>query len=147
MHSQAAQTPHSASTHRGLPAVSLAALGVVFGDAYYHVLASYADGALAHYGPGALHLRELIANVIGLGLRRFDFTVGDEPYKLEWSDTHIKLGDYTAAATWRGVAAWGQSTVRRRIKRFIKQTPVAWRAASRLRARIGPLLQRARVRP
>ena len=121
-------------------------LGVVFGDAYYHVLASYADGALAHYGPGALHLRELIANVIGLGLRRFDFTVGDEPYKLEWSDTHIRLGDYTAAATWRGVAACGQSMVRRRVKRFIKQTPVAWRAASQLRARIGPLLQRVGVR-
>jgi CelD/BcsL family acetyltransferase involved in cellulose biosynthesis len=118
-------------------------LGVVFRDAYYHVLSSYEDGALAHYGPGALHLRELIANVIGLGLRRFDFTVGDEPYKLEWSDRHIKLGDYAAAATWRGVSAWGRSMVQRRIKRFIKQTPAAWRLVSRVRARIGPLLQRA----
>jgi CelD/BcsL family acetyltransferase involved in cellulose biosynthesis len=119
-------------------------LGVVFRDAYYHVLASYDDGPIAHYGPGALHLRELIANVIGLGLRRFDFTVGDEPYKLEWSDTHIKLGDYAAAATWRGLPPLCRSIVQRRIKRFIKQTPVAWRTASRLRARIGPLLQRAK---
>jgi len=121
-------------------------LGVVFRDAYYHVLSSYDDGAIAHYGPGALHLRELIASVIGLGLRRFDFTVGDEPYKLEWSDTHIKLGDYTAAATWRGVPALARSMVQRRIKRFIKQTPVAWRTVSRLRARVGPLLQRAKGR-
>ena len=119
-------------------------LGVVFRDAYYHVLASYDDGAIAHYGPGALHLRELIANVIELGLRRFDFTVGDEPYKLEWSDTHIKLGDYAAAATLRGVPALARSIAQRRIKRFIKQTPVAWRTVSRLRARIGPFLQRAR---
>jgi CelD/BcsL family acetyltransferase involved in cellulose biosynthesis len=122
-------------------------LGMVFRDAYYHVLSSYEDGALAHYGPGALHLRELIANVIGLGLRRFDFTVGDEPYKLEWSDTHIKLGDYAAAATWRGLPAYGRSMVRRRVKRFIKQTPVAWRMVSRLRAKIGPLLERVKVRP
>jgi len=116
-------------------------LGVVFGGAYYHVLASYADGALAHYGPGALHLRELIANVIGLGLRRFDFTVGDEPYKLEWSDTHIKLGDYAAAATWRGVPPCVGSRLHRRVKRFIKQTPVVWRTALRLRAKLGPLLR------
>ena len=120
-------------------------LGVVFRDAYYHVLASYEDGSLAHYGPGALHLRELIANAIGLGLRRFDFTVGDEPYKLEWSDTHIKLGDYTDAQTWRGVPACARSIVHRRIKRFIKQTPAAWRLVSRLRAKFGPLLQRDRV--
>ncbi len=53
-------------------------LGLVFRDAYFHVLSSYDDGALGHYGPGALHLRELIANAIELGLRRFDFTVGDE---------------------------------------------------------------------
>lgn len=119
-------------------------LGVVFRDAYYHVLASYDDGAIAHYGPGALHLRELIANIIDLGLRRFDFTVGDEPYKLEWSDTHIKLGDYAAAATWRGGPALGRSMIQRRIKRFIKQTPAAWRTVSRLRARIGPLLQRVK---
>lgn len=117
-------------------------LGVIFRDAYFHVLSSYDDGPLAHYGPGALHLRELIANVIGLGLRRFDFTVGDEPYKLEWSDTHIKLGDYAAAATWHGAAAWGRSTAHRRIKRLIKQTPVAWRMVTRLRAKFGPLLQR-----
>jgi CelD/BcsL family acetyltransferase involved in cellulose biosynthesis len=118
--------------------------GVVFRDAYYHVLASYDDGPIAHYGPGALHLRELIANIIGLGLRRFDFTVGDEPYKLEWSDTHIKLGDHVAAATWRGLPVLGRSMLQRRIKRFVKQNPIAWRMVSRLRARIGPILQRVK---
>jgi CelD/BcsL family acetyltransferase involved in cellulose biosynthesis len=118
--------------------------GVVFRDAYYHVLASYDDGPIAHYGPGALHLRELIASIVGLGLRRFDFTVGDEPYKLEWSDTHIKLGDHAAAATWRGLPALGRSMLQRRIKRFVKQTPAAWRTVSRLRARIGPILQRVK---
>jgi CelD/BcsL family acetyltransferase involved in cellulose biosynthesis len=117
-------------------------LGVVFGDTYYHVLASYDDGALAHYGPGALHLRELLAYAIGRGLNRFDFTIGDEPYKLEWSDTNVSLGDYTAAATWRGWLPYCQSMVRRPVKRFIKQTPWAWRAVFRARSRLGPLLRR-----
>ena len=83
-------------------------LGIVFGDCYYHVLASYSDGsAVSQYGPGALHLRELMAYAIGRGLKRFDFTIGDEPYKLEWSDTYVALYDFAAGTTWRGLpAAW-----------------------------------------
>ena len=37
--------------------------------------------------------------------------------------------------------------VRRPVKRFIKQTPFVWRAVSRVRARLGPLLQRPRPLP
>lgn len=118
-------------------------LGIVFGDSYYHMLASYDDGPSAHYGPGALHLRELLAYAIALGLRRFDFTIGDESYKLEWSDTHVKLGDYAAATTWRGRPACALSTLRRPIKRSIKQTPWVWRTVSQYRAYVGPLLQRS----
>jgi len=119
-------------------------LGILFGDTYYHMLASYDDGAMAHYGPGALHLRELLAYAIELGLRRFDFTIGDESYKLEWSDTHVKLCDYTTAATLRGWPACCRSLVRRSLKRFVKQTPFVWRAVSRVRAHVGPFLQRPR---
>src|ERR1700691_1396416 len=78
-------------------------LAIVFGDCYYHVLASFDDAAaMAHYGPGTLHLRELLAHAIKLGLRRFDFTIGDEPYKQEWCDSSLELYDYGTAATWRG---------------------------------------------
>jgi CelD/BcsL family acetyltransferase involved in cellulose biosynthesis/predicted ATP-grasp superfamily ATP-dependent carboligase len=113
---------------------------IVFGDCYYHVLASYEDDALlSHYGPGALHLRELLAHAIKLGLRRFDFTIGDEPYKDEWSDTSVKLYDYSAAATLRGWPVSAASMMRRRLKRFVKQTPSIWKLVSRLRATAGAL--------
>jgi CelD/BcsL family acetyltransferase involved in cellulose biosynthesis/predicted ATP-grasp superfamily ATP-dependent carboligase len=113
---------------------------ILFGDCYYHVLASYEDdAALSHYGPGALHLRELLAHAIKLGLRRFDFTIGDEPYKDEWSDASVKLYDYSAAATWRGQPANIASSARRRLKRFVKQTPLLWKLVSRLRATAGAL--------
>jgi len=95
--------------------------GMVFGDCYYHVVASYEDSALSHYGPGALHLRELMAYAIRLGLRRFDFTIGDEPYKLEWSDTHLKLCDYIVAVTWRG---WPASCSIRSAIGFLHTRPV-----------------------
>jgi D-aspartate ligase len=112
-------------------------LGIVFDGCYYHVLASYVDSEVAHYGPGALHLRELMAHAIALGLRRFDFTIGDEPYKLEWSDSVLKLYDYSAAKAWRGLPARWFSSARRRLKRLIKQTPALWTLASRARSAIG----------
>ncbi len=110
---------------------------IVFGDCYYHMLSSYCDGQLTRYGPGALHLRDILAYAIKLGMRRFDFTIGDERYKTEWCDLRLKLYDYSAAATWRGWPASASSNVRRRLKRFIKQTPVAWQLASRLRSALG----------
>jgi len=117
--------------------------GLMFGDRYYHVLASYDHNLkAARFGPGVLHLRELMAYAIGKGLRLFDFTIGDEPYKLEWSDIHVTLFDYVAAATWRGRAAAYCSMTRRRLKRFIKQTPLAWRLAGFFRAALGSSSER-----
>jgi D-aspartate ligase len=112
-------------------------LGIVFGGCYYHVLASYVDSQVAHYGPGALHLRELLAYAIKHGLERFDFTVGDEQYKFDWCDTVLKLFDYAATMTWRGLPARVFSGVQRRGKRLIKQTPLLWNIVSRARSAVG----------
>jgi CelD/BcsL family acetyltransferase involved in cellulose biosynthesis len=113
--------------------------GMVFRDCYYHVLASYVDGEVAHYGPGALHLRELMAYATTRRLRRFDFTIGDEPYKLDWSDTVLTLYDYAATKTWRGLPARWLSGARRQVKRLIKRTPALWSLASHARAALGSL--------
>jgi D-aspartate ligase len=122
-------------------------LGIVFGDCYYHVLASFGETPASHYGPGALHLRELMAHAIKLGLKRFDFTIGDEPYKLEWSDTDQKLYDYSETASWRGLPVAWASRIKQRIKRFIKQTPVLWHLVSDARAAIGSLRHRRTAQP
>jgi CelD/BcsL family acetyltransferase involved in cellulose biosynthesis len=111
--------------------------GIVFGDCYYHFVASFDDSEVAHYGPGALHLRELMAYSIGLGLRRFDFTIGDEPYKREWSDSHLTLHDFVAAVTWRGWPGSCCDKVRLRLKRFIKNSPAAWSLVCSVRSSIG----------
>jgi CelD/BcsL family acetyltransferase involved in cellulose biosynthesis len=113
--------------------------GIVFGDCYYHVLSSYCDGRIAHYGPGALHLRDLMSYAIERGLRRFDFTIGDELYKSEWCDVLLHLCDFSTAATLRGVPASTASQSWRRLKRFIKQTPVIWRLVTQLRVAYGTL--------
>jgi CelD/BcsL family acetyltransferase involved in cellulose biosynthesis len=114
-------------------------LGLTFHGSYYHVLASYDDGDVSKFGPGAAHLRDLLQFAIEKGCDRFDFTIGDERYKLEWSDTVVKLYDHIAATSLRGWPAVVPSLVFRRVKRLIKQNPVLWRAFSATRGAIGTL--------
>ncbi|MPZ39739.1 MAG: GNAT family N-acetyltransferase [Rhizobiales bacterium] len=112
-------------------------LGLVFRDTYCHVLASYDDGETARFGAGAAHLRELLCYSIEHGLKHFDFTIGDERYKSEWSDRVLTLYDHVGAASARGVMAAGVLHGHRRLKRFIKQNEALWSVFSRARAALG----------
>jgi CelD/BcsL family acetyltransferase involved in cellulose biosynthesis len=114
-------------------------LGLTFRDCYYHVLASYDDGEVSRFGPGAAHLRELLRLAIARGFKRFDFTIGDEPYKRDWCETEQQLHDYSTAATLRGWPATALSLGWRRAKRAIKQTAPLWTVAMRVRAAIASL--------
>jgi CelD/BcsL family acetyltransferase involved in cellulose biosynthesis len=122
-------------------AIAATNFGLIFGDCYYHVLSSYdRDAPAARFGPGAVHLHELLRHAIGLGMRKFDFSVGDERFKVEWCDTEIKLFDHVSAATWYGVLIAAPVAVARRVERAIKQSPALWRAFRSARASVGPLV-------
>lgn len=112
--------------------------GLMFGDCYYHVLASYDRGSdLARFGPGAVHLHELMRYAIGLGLRNFDLSVGNERYKHEWCDRELKLYDHVAISNARGACAALPIIVVRWVKGWIKRNPPVWNAYRKLRATIG----------
>ena len=119
-------------------------LGLTYRDCYYHLLASYDDGDVSRFGPGAAHLHDLMHQAIDRGLRVFDFTIGDERYKRDWCDTELKLYDYIAAATWRGMLIAMPLMAAKQVKRWIKQTPAVWNAFSAARAFIGSLAHRFR---
>ncbi len=110
----------------------------MFRDTYYHVLASHDDSEAARLGPGVAHLRELLRYSIERGLKHFDFTIGDERYKREWSDRTLSLYDHVAAASIRGWPAASMVHTHRRVKRFIKQNETLWSLFSRARAALGP---------
>jgi CelD/BcsL family acetyltransferase involved in cellulose biosynthesis len=110
-------------------------LGLRFRDCYYLLLSSYQDGELARFGPGRAHLHELLRTAIERGFRRFDFTVGDEPYKRDWSDIELTLSDHLAGVTMRGRVVAAASAAYRRAKRFVKQTPAIWRLFNKIRSR------------
>jgi CelD/BcsL family acetyltransferase involved in cellulose biosynthesis len=114
--------------------VAAASLGLTFRDCYYLVLSSYYDGEIARLGPGRAHLHELLRHAIERGFRRFDFTIGDEPYKRDWSDTEVRVLDHLAAATLCGSIAVAVTVAYRCGKRVIKRTPALWRAFSKVRA-------------
>jgi CelD/BcsL family acetyltransferase involved in cellulose biosynthesis len=113
-------------------------LGLRFRDCYYLVLSSYHDGEISRLGPGRAHLHELLRHAIDRGFRRFDFTIGDEPYKRDWADTEVRLYDHLASVTLRGQLVVTLTAAYRRLKRFIKQTPVLWHAFSKVRAMARP---------
>ena len=119
-------------------------LGLTYRGCYYHLLASYDDGDVSRFGPGAAHLHDLMHQAIDRGLRIFDFTIGDERYKRDWCDTELALYDYIAAATWRGALIAMPLLAAKKVKRWIKQTPAVWNAFSAVRALIGSLIARVR---
>ena len=121
--------------------------GLTFRGCYYHVLASYDDGEVSRFGPGAAHLHDLMRYAIETRCRVFDFTVGDERYKRDWSDTESALFDHLAYARWRGAIVAMPTLTMIRIKRFIKQTPLLWNAFSKVRALVGTLKGRTDKTP
>jgi CelD/BcsL family acetyltransferase involved in cellulose biosynthesis len=109
-------------------------LGLTFGDCYYHILASYDDGEVSRFGPGAAHLRELLQYAIRRGCKRFDFTIGDEPYKRDWCESEQQLFDHSAAVTLRGVPTAASALAWGHAKRAIKHSAPLWGMVQRLRA-------------
>ena len=117
-------------------------LGLIYRGCYYHLLASYDDGEVSRFGPGAAHLHDLMQYAIQHHCTVFDFTIGDEGYKRDWCDTELTLRDHISAATWRGALVAMPVTGWQRLKRRIKRTPVLWSLVSRMRALAGSLRAR-----
>jgi CelD/BcsL family acetyltransferase involved in cellulose biosynthesis len=109
---------------------------------YYLILTSYDDGEASKHGPGRALLHELLRYAIANRFRYFDFTIGDEPYKMDWSDSRLVLHDHLSATTLRGLAAVKALTAFRALKRTIKQNPTMWLAFSKARAAAGNLFSR-----
>lgn len=118
-------------------AVGASNFGLIYKRRYYHVLASYDDGPAAKFGPGASHLLDLMEYAVGRGCDTFDFTIGDEDYKRNWSDSFVALKDHRAPLSVTGVLATGPATCISAVKRVAKSSPVLWRWTTRIRSSLG----------
>ena len=117
-------------------------LGLRFRGSYYLVLSSYEGGELSRLSPGSAHLHELMRHAIESGCTVFDFTVGDEPYKRDWSESESVLFDHVSAARPHAALVALPLLGSIRLKRAIKQTAVLWDTFSKVRAFIGRIASR-----
>jgi CelD/BcsL family acetyltransferase involved in cellulose biosynthesis len=109
--------------------------GLCFKSRYYLILSSYEDNKLALYSPGRAHLCEMLRWAIARQFKLFDFTIGDEPYKREWSDIELKLFDLLEGVTLIGrLSSTGKAAVRR-VDLFICRRPALRRPLSQIRLR------------
>ena len=111
-----------------------AALGLNSNGRYYLLLSGYDDGELAKFSPGRMHLHELMQFAIEQKCREFDFTIGDEPYKLEWSDVKVGLFEHSEAATMAGRLLVACMIATRHTHLFICRRPALRRPMSKIRS-------------
>ena len=108
---------------------------------YYLILSSYNDGPISAHGPGRAHLMELLRAAIAKGMEQFDFTIGNEPYKLDWCDVRVELFDHLAPITLRGHAMRLVLRVVRACHRSIRNNSAAWHAFAKARAHLHGLFR------
>jgi CelD/BcsL family acetyltransferase involved in cellulose biosynthesis len=110
--------------------------GLVLRDRFYHMLPASSRLDYRRYSPGGLLLRHMLEWAIGQQLRIFDFTIGDEAYKLEWRDHEMALFDCLVGHTLRGRFAVRLERAVRTLKRETKRNRILFGFGKRLRASI-----------
>lgn len=92
------------------------------------------DGPIRR-SPGRILLADVLERSCEEGFRTFDFGVGDEAYKAEWTDISIDLTARIEASTPRGLPVAAALSATLRAKRFIKRRPRLFEGVKALRAR------------
>ena len=107
--------------------------GAVHQKRLYSIVASYADGPHNRLSPGDHLLRDLMSWCFDHGIEIFDFTYGDEPYKLAWCEHHVTL--YRSLLP---ITVWGKvktSVLRSQILLRHRMKRSAWIKGTYVKAR------------
>jgi CelD/BcsL family acetyltransferase involved in cellulose biosynthesis len=120
-------------------------LGFVDGDSYYYYLPAF-EPELAPLAPSSLLLAHLIERSFERGLRRFDFMLGDEPYKARWANEERQTVNLVVGApTLRGQAAFAALVGTQRARRRARSSPLLQRARRHWLGRAKSLVRRGRA--
>jgi len=77
-------------------------LAFISNDTFYYYVSSYSENVGKNTSVGTILLIKTIELASRCGLVRYDFLIGDEPYKLDWCDTQISLVHHTKAFDYWG---------------------------------------------
>lgn len=111
--------------------VIAAVFGLEHKGCFYYVVPVYRSGEFSRCSPGNILLHHLLERGFAAGLTSFDFTIGDESYKKEWSDRSQRLGVLLSPRTARGAIAVFLIRHARALKGFIKARPRLYHLARR----------------
>jgi CelD/BcsL family acetyltransferase involved in cellulose biosynthesis len=96
--------------------------------------ASFTEDELYSASPGEFLFFHDIEQASAGGLKIFDFSVGDEPYKRAWCEIETRQFDVLVPLTAKGHAAAAIRRAKARAKSVVKNNPVAWRLVRVTRA-------------
>jgi CelD/BcsL family acetyltransferase involved in cellulose biosynthesis len=97
--------------------------------------ASFTEDELYAASPGEFLFFHDIEQACAAGIKIFDFSVGDEPYKRAWCEIETRQFDVLVPLTAKGHAAAALKRAKARAKGFVKNNPAAWRLARLIRAK------------
>lgn len=107
--------------------------GAVHHRRLYSMIASYEHGAHAKLSPGDVLLHDLLSWCFDNNIETYDFTFGDEPYKMSWCEHHVPLYRSLMPITaWGAVRAYPLRWLLR-LKRWAKSKQ--WLATTYARTR------------
>ena len=102
-----------------------------------YVIATYRQDELTQWSPGTALLRRILAWSFDNGYTVFDFTVGDEAYKMSWADTAVPLvyatGGRTLAGKMGAAGVQARMLIEQRLRRQERLMPLARRLRGLLR--------------
>ena len=108
--------------------------GLAAGSRFCGMITSHdVDPEIARCSPGELLILEVIRNLTERGFSTFDLGVGEARYKDTICEIEERLSDLAIGFTARGRLVAKLFLVRQTVKRWIKQTPWALRAADAFR--------------
>ena len=108
-------------------------VGMVSRDRFYMLLPSYAGGEWYKYSTGRLLLEHLMKTSIDDGCAVFDYTVGDDAYKKDWTDIVLPLYVLTAPLSLKAHMRQRGIAAKRKLRESLKK--VSWLRSAVVRVR------------
>ena len=92
--------------------------GIIYKNRFYYLLLSMKEENLGKYSPGRLLISSMIQWSIENKIRVFDFTLGGEEYKKNWSNNKSGLFNHLKLNNIKGLALYWILKVKLIVKSF-----------------------------
>ena len=93
--------------------------GVVYKNIFYHLMPSISQNEFMKYAPGRLLLFNLIQWSIDNKIYKFDFTIGDEGYKRDWTKENNFLYDYVESNKLKAYPFYLYLKIKNKLKKYL----------------------------